>query len=179
MPRIDLSKNEFGSTVKEQTKGIQAYFKSEYAKVQSKLETPDYFSDFIKKNYLYKGPVLEWYTKIKIRLEKNYAFFHEIIPEKARITDLGCGYGYLDYMLALTSKERSITGIDYDNGKIEIAKNCAIKNDRVRFISGDIIEMEFEESDVFILNDVLHYMPINYANKNHRKVHQKADHRRE
>lgn len=160
LPRIDLSKNEFGSTVKEQTKGIQTYFKSEYAKVQAKLETPVYFSDFIKKNYLYKGPVLEWYTKVKIRLEKNYALFDEIIPEKANITDLGCGYGYLDYMLALTSKERSITGIDYDDGKIEIAKNCAIKNDRVRFISGDIIEMKYKESDVFILNDVLHYMPV-------------------
>ncbi len=160
LPRIDLSNNKFGSTVKEQTKGIQTYFKSEYAKVQVKLETPVYFSDFIKKNYLYKGPVLEWYTKVKIRLEKNYALFDEIIPEKANITDLGCGYGYLDYMLALTSKERSITGIDYDDGKIEIAKNCAIKNDRVRFISGDIIEMKYKESDVFILNDVLHYMPV-------------------
>ena len=63
-------------------------------------------------------------------------------------------------MLSLTSKERQITGIDYDPNKIEIANNCAIKNDRVNFKTGDIIEMELDESDVFILSDVLHYMPV-------------------
>ena len=167
LPRIDLSKNEFGETIKEQTKGIQAYFKDEYAKVQSQFETPGYFSDYIKKNYLYKGPVLEWYTKIKIRLEKNYAFFEETVPKKARITDLGCGYGYLDYMLSLTSPGRLITGIDYDSDKIKIAQNCAIKNDHITFTAGNIIKLDFNESDVFILNDVLHYMPINLQIQNH------------
>lgn len=159
LPRIDLTKNEFGETIKEQTKGIQAYFRDEYAKVKALFETTSYFSDFIKKNYLYKGPVLEWYTKIKIRLENDYAFVEKTVPKKARITDLGCGYGYLDYMLSLTSNERLITGIDYDSNKIKIAQNCAIKNDQITFIAGDIIDLDFEESDVFILNDVLHYMP--------------------
>ncbi len=62
-------------------------------------------------------------------------------------------------MLSLSSKNRIITGVDYDPDKIEIAKHCAIKNDNIDFISADIIEMNFNPSDVFILNDVLHYMP--------------------
>ena len=159
LPRIDLSQKKYGETIKEQTKGIQQYFKKEYTKVQDKEETPKYFSDYIVKNYLYKGPTLEWYTKIKIKLEHNYEFFNKIIPKTCVITDLGCGYGYLDYMLSLTSKDRRITGVDYDPDKIEIAKHCAIKNDHIDFISADIIEMNFNPSDVFILNDVLHYMP--------------------
>ena len=159
LPRIDLSKKEFGVTVKEQTKSVQKYFKKEYDIVKQELETPDYFYDYIIKNFVYKGPVLEWYTKIKVQLENKYKFFVDIIPEKAVITDLGCGYGYLDFMLSLTSTEREITAIDYDAEKIEIARHCAIANKNIRFLAGDIIEMDFNPSDVFILNDVLHYMP--------------------
>ena len=159
LPRIDLSKKEFGETVKEQAKGIREYFIKEYDIVKKDLETPDYFYDYIIKNFVYKGPVLEWYTKIKVQLEDKYKFFNDIIPEKAVITDLGCGYGYLDFMLSLNSDKREITAVDYDADKIEIAKNCAISNERIRFVAGDINEIDFYPSDVFILNDVLHYMP--------------------
>ena len=64
-------------------------------------------------------------------------------------------------MLSLTSPGRLITGIDYDSDKIKIAQNCAIKNDHITFTAGDIIELNFDKSDIFILNDVLHYMPVN------------------
>ena len=159
LPRIDLSKKQFGETVKEQTKGIREYFIKEYDIVKKDLETPDYFYDYIIKNFVYKGPVLEWYTKIKVQLEDKYRFFNDIIPEQAVITDLGCGYGYLDFMLSLTFTGRKITAVDYDADKIEIARHCAIANERIRFIAGDIIETDFSPSDIFILNDVLHYMP--------------------
>ncbi|NQU31775.1 MAG: class I SAM-dependent methyltransferase [Bacteroidetes bacterium] len=123
------------------------------------LETPDYFNDFVKKNFLYKGPVLEWYTRIKLNLENNYNIFNELIPKKCTITDLGCGYGYLPLMLNLVSKDRKITGIDYDADKIEVAMHCAIKSDNVNFITGDITKVDMNYSDVFIMNDVLHYLP--------------------
>ncbi|RLD86055.1 MAG: hypothetical protein DRJ02_09275 [Bacteroidetes bacterium] len=159
LQRIDLSKKEFGETVKEQTKSVREYFIKEYDIVKKDLETPDYFYDYIIKNFVYKGPVLEWYTKIKVQLEDKYKFFNSIIPCDAVITDLGCGYGYLDFMLSLTEPGRRITAVDYDEDKIEIARNCAIKNERIQFMAGDINEMDFKPSDVFILNDVLHYMP--------------------
>ncbi len=123
------------------------------------LETPDYFNDFIRKNYLYKGPILEWYTRIKLKFENSYNIFNELIPLKCSITDLGCGYGYLSYMLNLVSSDRQITGVDYDANKISVAEHCAIKNDNVNFITADISEIELDYSDVFIISDVLHYMP--------------------
>jgi 1-acyl-sn-glycerol-3-phosphate acyltransferase len=159
LPRIDLSKKEYGETIREQTKGINAMFRKEYAAIREEFETPDYWADYIIKNFTYKGPVLEWYTRVKLRLEDNYNYFNSLIPRNCRITDLGCGYGYLDFMLSLVSEERSILAIDYDADKIAVANNCAINNDRITFIAGDITNMEFEPSDVFIMNDVLHYFP--------------------
>jgi len=159
LPRIKLHEGEYGTTARDQAKNVKKYFEEEYFKVAKDLETPDYFNDFIKKNYLYKGPVLEWYTRIKLGLEDNYNIFNEMIPEECKVTDLGCGYGYLSLMLNLVSRKRQITGIDYDADKIAVANNCAIKNENVDFIAADISEIDLKNSDVFILNDVLHYMP--------------------
>lgn len=165
LPKILLSEGKYGNNLKDQTKGVQEYFRKEYASVREEYEKPEYFADYIRKNYLYKGPVLEWYTKIKLRLEDNYNVFNNLIPRKCTITDLGCGYGYLDYMLNMVSEDRKITAIDYDEQKIMVAANCAIKNDDVEFITADITEYEIEESDVIILKDVLHYLPSELQNQ--------------
>lgn len=161
LPRIDLSEKKFGNDLREQTRGINKWFRKEYAAVREEFETVDYWADYIKKNFIYKGPVLEWYTKIKIRLEDNYRVFNEIIPRECTITDLGCGYGYLDFMLCLVSEKRTIRAIDYDAEKIAVASNCAIKTEQMEFVAADITRVELLPSDVFILNDVLHYLPKN------------------
>jgi 2-polyprenyl-3-methyl-5-hydroxy-6-metoxy-1,4-benzoquinol methylase len=159
LPRIDLSKKEFGETVREQTKGINSWFRKAYAAAREEFETPDYWADYIVKNFTYKGPVLEWYTRVKLRLEDNYKVINDIIPRKCTITDLGCGYGYLAFMLSMVSEERQIKAIDYDADKIAVAENCAINNDRIEFLTGDITQMTLPVSDVFVLSDVLHYLP--------------------
>lgn len=159
--RIDISKKEFGETVREQTKGINKWFRTEYAAVRQEFETPTYYSDYIIKNFIYKGPTLEWYTRIKLKLENNYEFFNEIIPPECSITDLGCGYGYLAFMLSLVSEERIIQAYDYDDDKIEVARHCAINNDRLSFKTADITQLSLVASDIFIMNDVLHYLPRN------------------
>jgi len=159
LPRINMSEHKFGIDLREQTKGINKWFRKEYALVREEFETVDYWADYIKKNFIYKGPVLEWYTIIKIRLEDNYRTFNEIIPRKCTITDLGCGYGYLDFMLSLVSGNRTIQAIDYDAEKIAVANNCAIKTDNIDFVAADITQTGLQPSDVFILNDVLHYLP--------------------
>ncbi len=159
LPRINLSDGKFGLTSREQAKNVKKYFETEYFKVAKELETPNYFNDFLKKNYLYKGPVLEWYTRIKLKLENNYNIFNNLIPKSCTITDLGCGYGYLPLMLNLVSKERIIKGIDYDADKIGVATHCAIKSENVNFITGDITKVNLDYSDIFIMNDVLHYLP--------------------
>jgi trans-aconitate methyltransferase len=71
----------------------------------------------------------------------------------------------ISYMLNFTSENRKILGIDYDTDKIELANNCISKNDRIRFVSADAAEYDYPNADIFLMSDVLHYMPEEKQNK--------------
>jgi SAM-dependent methyltransferase len=108
---------------------------------------------------VFKGPVLEWYFKVKWRLEsKNFTYYNQLIGDRKRILDIGCGYGYLSFFLHYKNEEREITGIDYDEEKIEIAANSYNKTSNLRFVSLDIMAADLGTQDVLFLNDVLHYL---------------------
>ena len=122
------------------------------------MERPAYFRQQLISNYIYKGPVLEWYMKIKTRLENNYELFDQLVPRQATVLDIGCGYGFMDYMLHFVSSSRTITGIDYDDEKIETASHCYLKNDKINFYAADALNFKFENYDTIILADMLHYL---------------------
>ena len=139
-----------------------AYMRKEYDKLRKRFDTPQnkYFYYSVIHNYIYKGPVLEWYMRIKIKMENNYSYFHDLIPLNARLTDIGCGYGPLCFMLGLMSEDRHILGIDYDKEKIDIARNCYLAGDRIRFEYADALIYDYPECDVFVMNDILHYLSV-------------------
>lgn len=169
LKRIPYDSTEYGTTYQEKCKNITAMFKEEYKRVYAKLGTVDFYHDRLMKNYIYKGPDIEWYARIKIRLEKNYRFFDETVPKKGKIYDLGCGMGFLTYMLFLTSRERMIKAIDYDSSKITLAENCFLNNPNTVFECADLTSYSFENADVFIMNDVLHYLCMDEQEKLIRK----------
>ena len=158
LPRIKPADTNFGNGYVQRTKLVGRYFREEFGLLKKEIEQPKYFREKLKYNYLYKGPLLEWYMKIKTRLEKNYQVFHEIVPVKGKILDLGCGYGFMAYMLAFTSEQRNITGVDYDEEKIETANHCFSKTARINFMHADVLNFNFEKYDAVILADMLHYL---------------------
>jgi 1-acyl-sn-glycerol-3-phosphate acyltransferase len=158
-PRIKPGDTLYGSDYHEMTRFMLKFFRSKYTLMKQELETPAYFRRKLVRNYIYKGPVLEWYTRIKLSLEKNYEYINSLVPRNAAITDIGCGYGYLSYMLSFVSPDRKILAIDYDTDKIELANNCISKSENISFIAADASEYDLPQSDVFILSDVLHYLP--------------------
>ena len=129
---------------------------------KKELADIDFWEPKIIKNYLLKGPILEWYVRIKWMLEKkNFAYYDHLINDRKIIYDFGCGYGYLSYYLHYRDKKRQITGVDYDKDKIDVANRCVKQSDEIRFLSNDIIVQIIEKCDVVFLNDVLHYLPLN------------------
>lgn len=160
LPRIKPGDMEWGVTYSERTKSIQKAFHKEFYQIRQDYYTnPDYFKDLLMRNFIYKGPVLEWYMRVKLRLEDNYRFFDNVLPKAGRITDVGCGYGFLSYMLAMISADRKVLGLDYDEDKILVANSGISRPPNAAFISGDAMELEFPRSDAFVIADVLHYMP--------------------
>lgn len=69
LPRIPLDELSFGNTYQERTKRISAYMKEVYARIcreQNTTNNPAFYEALIQ-NYIYKGPVIEWYIRIKVK----------------------------------------------------------------------------------------------------------------
>ena len=52
--------------------------KEVYARIcreQNTTDNPAFYEALIQ-NYIYKGPVVEWYIRIKVKMEKNYRLFN-------------------------------------------------------------------------------------------------------
>jgi 1-acyl-sn-glycerol-3-phosphate acyltransferase len=158
LPRIKPGDHGFGTGYYERTKAISKYFKAEYKQLCAEVQQPRYYREQLIYNYLYKGPVLEWYMRVKVSLEKNYQQFHNLLPVKGKMLDIGCGYGFMPYMLHFAAPQRAFTGIDYDEDKIELANNNFNKDALINFEHADVLNFEFEKYDAIIIADMLHYM---------------------
>lgn len=158
LPRITPSDTRYGATYSERAKGVGRYFREEFEALRSEIEQPSYFREKLLYNYIYKGPVLEWYMRIKTAMEKNYRLFHELVPQQGKVLDIGCGYGFMSYMLHFVSPGREVLGLDYDEQKIETAQHCFSKTERINFECVNILQYDFDKQDAIIMADMLHYL---------------------
>jgi 1-acyl-sn-glycerol-3-phosphate acyltransferase len=159
LPRIGFQDDRWGILPRDKSKNISQFFKSEFAKYKTEMEDTSYLKHRVFTNYVFKGPVLEWYFKAKWRLEeKNYAYYNALIGDRRRIMDMGCGYGYLSFYLHYCNRERTVLGIDYDEEKITIAENSYNKTSSLNFLSADVMSIDMAQQDVIFLNDILHYL---------------------
>jgi 1-acyl-sn-glycerol-3-phosphate acyltransferase len=159
--RVRINKSEIGSGYSERSKRFRQVYSSDYEKFMEEEGTGKYYRKKLLLNYIFKGTVLEWRLRINMKIEKFYQPYNELIPRKGEILELGCGYGFISYMLSLTSPSRKITGVDYDQEKIRVATNGFLKNKNIDFFCEDIARYSFGNKDAIILSDVLHYMPLN------------------
>ncbi len=159
LPRIHFSDSRFGTTYSERARKIGKYFREEFEKYRREREVPTYFKEQLLKNYYYKGPILEWYCRIKVKLENYYTPIEKLVPREGNILDIGCGYGFLAYTLSFTSERRMVRGLDYDEEKIEVAQHNFSKTNRIEFIQGDAIDFPKNvQYDCILIMDVLHYL---------------------
>ncbi len=172
LPRIKPDDLRYGITYSERAKKIGRYFRDEYDALRKERQTVHYFREQLIRNYIYKGPVLEWYCRIKSRLEKNYQLIEQLVPKQGSVLDIGCGYGFLAYMLHWTSTQRNVKGIDYDEEKIDLAQHNFSQNDRIRFAACDAMQLPEDEChDCILLMDVLHYLTAENQDQLLKKIH--------
>lgn len=157
--KVDEVDLDNGITYRPQARNMTAFYRKEFEIIKKQKEDVGFFARKLVNQYVYKGPVLEWYLRVKISLEKKYRFYDELLPKQGKIVDVGCGYGFMTNMLSYTSPEREIIGWDYDSEKINVAQEVAASNGNVKFQVKDIITENFEKADSFVFNDVLHYFP--------------------
>lgn len=157
-PRIKLTDTQYGITYSERTKLISKWMRNEYAQIKQRIEQPKYFKEQLLRSYTYKGPVLEWYCRIKTKLENYYQPFHELLAREGKFYDLGCGYGFMTYMLHWSAPRREFIGIDYDEEKIETAQHNFLRDGHISFKQGDLTQVQLDECNGVIISDVLHYL---------------------
>ncbi|MEI7664309.1 MAG: 1-acyl-sn-glycerol-3-phosphate acyltransferase, partial [Bacteroidota bacterium] len=158
LKRVSCSDDSMGATYQERAKQFRKLYIDQYAIIRQQEGDAHYYSRKLALNYVLKGPVLEWYMRVKMKLENNYEIYNRLLPRRGEILDLGCGYGFISYMLMFTSEERTITSVDYDAEKISVAAGCFSKNDRISFHCADISGFEITPKNGILLCDVLHYL---------------------
>lgn len=149
-------------TIKDVRKAMKSLIVELHERLCREYDSPrnPYFRKVLVSSYLYKGPVTEWYVKVKTSLEDDYAYFDSMLPRTGQITDIGCGMGQLDIMLSLLHPSRKVLGLDYDEEKIAVARNCwPVRNlPGLSFVNADAQSAELPESDAFVISDMLHYI---------------------
>lgn len=149
-------------TITDVRKAMKSVIVEAHERLCREYDSPrnPYFRKVLVSSYLYKGPVTEWYVKVKTSLEDDYAYFDSMLPRTGQITDIGCGMGQLDIMLSLLHPSRTVLGLDYDEEKIAVAKNCwPVRNlPGLSFVNADAQSAELPESDAFVISDMLHYI---------------------
>jgi len=156
---LDRLSSPANETYSQFAKRINALMRQAYEAAKIEYGNVDFWGPSILKNFILKGPVLEWYVRIKWKLEKeNYDWYARHIGNRRVIYDLGCGFGYLSYYLHYQDPNRIITAVDYDTEKIDIAAHGRTKNNHLKFEAADIRSYTYESMDVVFLNDVLHYL---------------------
>ncbi len=158
LPRISASDSSFGGGYSERAKSVVALMRQEYEDLRENKAGTRFHRDRLIQNFLYLNPVLEWYCRIKIRMENFYSSFHKHLPGAGKIYDLGCGYGFMSYMLSFASEKREITGCDYDGEKILTASHRFSKTSRLHFEQADLTNFEPAACEGIVLSDVLHYL---------------------
>ena len=85
----------------------------------------------------------------------------EIVPKSGIITDYGCGVGIVSCYLGVSSKNRKITGIEYNAERIKKARLIGKNIKNVKFEVRDASKIRISKSEVHLLIDVMHHIPYN------------------
>lgn len=96
-----------------------------------------------------------------------------LIPEKAGVVDVGCGFGLLTNYIAIMSEDRRVLGIDFSTRRIQVAKGTVGTRQNIDFVTGDVKDLRLSECDVVVMTDFLHHISFDRQFQLLREVNSK------
>lgn len=88
-----------------------------------------------------------------------FDLIEKYVPKNGNVVDVGCGYGIFANYLAISSKEREITGIDLNEKRISIANKIFRQSTNLNFICANITDVQIPNANIITAIDVLHHIP--------------------
>jgi 1-acyl-sn-glycerol-3-phosphate acyltransferase len=157
LPRVTPATFDYSLGVAPLMKHCEAIVRDGLQVELDKINSPRVVRRKIERLYRYQGVYVEQFVKWKMRLDPFFLALDTVVPRRAHVLDLGCGYGMATHWLATFTDTRTFWGVDYDEQKIRVAKRSAPEHPRINFSQGDLLECELPQADAALLMDVLHY----------------------
>jgi 2-polyprenyl-6-hydroxyphenyl methylase/3-demethylubiquinone-9 3-methyltransferase len=82
------------------------------------------------------------------------------VPSRGRLLDVGCGHGLFANAAALGSPDRQVLGVDPSGAKITVARSSAAGLTNVRYVQGNVQDVDETGFDAISIMDVLYLLPI-------------------
>jgi 1-acyl-sn-glycerol-3-phosphate acyltransferase len=135
LDKISSNDNSFGKTYLERAKNIRKFYENEYAKLAAEVETPDYYSDLVKHNYIYKGPTVERTVGRNLKKHNNYSELINSLSGSKRVLVMNCGYGELPLLLSLVHKKTEVVAFDPEPDYLDLAANCSSVPSNLQYVT--------------------------------------------
>ncbi len=113
-----------GKTILETTRLFRHYYIEQYAQLKEACETPDYLTDIVFHNYIYKGKEVQRNCQRKLAKLSLLTAQLEKLPADCRLLYKNCGNGELSLMAALWKKHIDVTAYDTDDEHVALAAHC-------------------------------------------------------
>ncbi len=157
LPRVTPQSFDYSLGVVALMRHCETLVRDGLQKESDKVNTPPIVRRKINRLYRYQGKYVEEFVRWKMKLDPVFLALDEVVPRRAHVLDLGCGYGMATHWLATFTDTRTFWGVDYDENKIRVAQRSAPANPRIEFTHGDVLTCEYPPCDAVLLLDVLHY----------------------
>ncbi len=81
------------------------------------------------------------------------------VPRTGRILDIGCGHGLFTVLMALSSPQREVLGVDPSSTKIAAARRAGARVPNVAFLQGTADDAPPGPYAAVVITDVLYLLP--------------------
>ena len=157
LPRVTPQNFDYSLGVVALMKHCEALVREGLQQQLDEVNTPRVVRRKINRLYRYQGKYVEEFVRWKMRIDPFFLTLDSVVPRRAHVLDLGCGYGMATHWLATFTDTRTFWGVDYDENKIRVAQRSAPNHPRIEFTHGDLLTCDYPPGDAVLLLDVLHY----------------------